>query len=46
MSVWRQIKLGFTDPPPPKYKEPVVYQGCDTRNDYTKWNVSNQPIPK
>lgn len=41
-----QIKLGFTDHPIPKYKEPLVYPGTDTRNDYTKWNVSNEIIQK
>ena len=41
-----QIKLGFTDHPIPKYKEPLIYTGTDTRNDYTKWNVSNQIIQK
>lgn len=41
-----QIKLGFTDHPIPKYKEPLSYPGTDTRNDYTHWNVSHQIIPK
>ena len=30
------------DHPLPKYKEGKIYEGTDTRNDYTKWNVSNQ----
>lgn len=41
-----KIKLGFTDNPIPKYKEPIIYEGTDTRNDYTQWNVSNQIISK
>lgn len=30
------------DHPLPKYKEPKIYDGTDTRNDYTNWNVSNE----
>lgn len=39
-----QIKLGFTDHPAPKYREPKIYPGTDTRNDYDrgKWDVSHE----
>ena len=38
----KQIKLGFTDQPEPKRKDPLIYPGTDTRNDYTNWNVSTE----
>ncbi len=41
-----QIKLGFTDHPIPKGKDPVIYQGTETRDDYTKWNVSTEILNK
>lgn len=34
------------DYPIPKYTEKVIYPGTDTRDDYTKWNVTNQVISK
>lgn len=41
------IKKGFKDFAPLPPKDPKVYEGTDTRNQYhTGWNVSNQvPIP-
>jgi hypothetical protein len=30
------------DHPLPKYKEPKIHSGTDTRDDYTHWNVSNE----
>lgn len=41
-----QIKLGFLDNPVPKYTQQKLYDGTDTRNDYTNWNVSNQVLFK
>ena len=41
-----QIKIGLLDHPRPKYKPQKIYDGTDTRNDYTKWNVSNEVIRK
>lgn len=29
------------DHPIPKLTEKKIYEGTDTRNDYTNWNVSN-----
>lgn len=40
------IRKGFKDFHPLDNKHGKVYEGADTRNDYTGWNVSNQvPIP-
>ena len=36
------IKKGFDDFFPLDTKPGKVYEGADTRNDYTKWNVSNE----
>jgi len=41
-----QIKLGFMDNPILKYSQQKIYDGTDTRNDYTNWNVSNQILFK
>ena len=40
MYINAKIKLGFMDHPLPKYKPPVIFEGTETRDDYTKWNVS------
>jgi hypothetical protein len=29
------------DHPIPKFTEPKIFEGTETRDDYTKWNVSN-----
>jgi hypothetical protein len=34
------------DHPIPKFKEPIIYEGTDSRNNYTKWNVSCQMVGK
>lgn len=40
------IRKGFEDFHPLEVKPGKVYEGTDTRNNYTAWNVSNQvPIP-
>lgn len=40
------IRKGLCDFQPINHKPNKVYDGTDTRNDYTGWNVSNQqPIP-
>ena len=37
-----KIKLGFSDfGPVTSNKSTKVYSGTETRDDYTKWNVSN-----
>jgi len=38
-----KIKLGFFDTPLPKYREPKIEAGTDTRDNYTGWNVSTEP---
>ena len=41
-----EIKKGFKDFAPLPSKQAKIYDGTDTRNDLTGWNVSNQvPIP-
>lgn len=41
-----QIKLGLFDHPVPKPSEPKNYVGTETRDDYTKWNVSTEVSKK
>jgi hypothetical protein len=36
-----KIKLGLFDHPIPKLRPNKIYEGCETRNDYTGWQVSN-----
>jgi hypothetical protein len=37
------IKKGLQDFSAIPVKETKPYEGCDSRNNYTSWNVSNQP---
>jgi len=39
-----KIKLGFFDTPLPKYRQNKVEAGTDTRDNYTGWNVSTEPL--
>jgi len=41
-----KIKMGLHDFPMPKYQEKYIEEGTDTRNDYTGWNVSTEPLNK
>jgi hypothetical protein len=41
-----QIKLGLFDHPVPKPSSPKNYVGTETRDDYTKWNVSTEVSKK
>lgn len=41
-----KIKLGFFDTPLPKYRPPKIEAGTDTRDAYTGWNVSTEPMNK
>jgi len=39
-----KIKLGFFDTPLPNYRPTQIEAGTDTRNNYTGWNVSTEPM--
>ena len=41
-----KIKLGLFDHPVPKPSSPKNYVGTETRDDYTKWNVSTEVSKK
>lgn len=36
--------MGFFDTPLPKFRPSKIEAGTDTRDDYTGWNVSTQPM--
>ena len=42
VSLSKKIRLGLIDRPIPKQSERFIEPGCDTRNDYTSWNVSTE----
>jgi hypothetical protein len=37
-----KIKLGLFDHPIPKLRPNKIYKGCESRDDYEGWQVSNQ----
>lgn len=39
-----QIRTGLRDEHTPQIREKRLYEGVDTRNDYTRWNVSTETI--